>query len=93
MDEKRGLGALYTFATLRPNGTTADVEKVIYEEIERLKKEPIADWELQKAKNNTRRGIINGLQNSLSRAITLSQYAVYYNDPGLINSRLDKSLP
>jgi zinc protease len=90
MDEKRGLGALYTFATLRPNATTADAEKVIYEEIERLKKEPIADWELQKAKNNTRRGIINGLQSSLSRAITLSQYAVVYNDPGLINTRLDK---
>ncbi|MGH9882073.1 MAG: insulinase family protein, partial [Pyrinomonadaceae bacterium] len=33
---------------------------------------------------------INGLQNSLSRAITLSQYAVYYDDPGLINTRLDK---
>jgi zinc protease len=90
MDEKRGLGALYVFATLRPGVTTDDVEKVIYDEIDRLKKEPIADWELQKAINNTRRGIITGLQSSLSRAITLSQWAVYYNDPGLINTRLDK---
>jgi zinc protease len=90
MDEKRGLGALYLSATLRPGKTTADVEKIIYEEIERLKKEPIADWELEKAINSTRRGIINGLQSSLSRAIALSQYAVYYNDPGLINTRLDK---
>jgi zinc protease len=90
MDEKRGVGAFYVSATLRPNATTDEVEKIIYEEIERLKKEPIADWELQKAKNSTRRGIINGLQTSLSRAITLSQYAIYYNDPGLINTRLDK---
>lgn len=90
MDEKRGLGALYTFATLRPGATTDNVEAAIFEEIERLKKEPIADWELQKAKNTTRRGIVNGLQSSLSRAINLSQYAVYYNDPGLINTRLDK---
>jgi len=90
MDERRGLGAFYVSATLRPGATTDDVERVIYEEIERLKKEPIADWELQKAKNNTRRGIINGLQSSLSRAVTLSQYAVYYNDAGLINTRLDK---
>ena len=90
MDEKRGLGALYTFATLRPGVATADVEAIIYAEIERLKKEPIADWELQKAKNSTRRGIVNGLQSSLSRAINLSQYAVYYNNPGLINTRLDK---
>jgi predicted Zn-dependent peptidase len=90
MDEKRGLGALYTFANLRPAAKTADVEAVIYDEIERLKKEPIADWELRKAKNATRRGIINGLQSSLSRAIALSQYAVYYNDPNLINTRLAK---
>ena len=90
MDEKRGTGALYTFATLRPNVKAADVEAAIYEEIDRLKKEPIADWELQKAKNTTRRGFINSLQSSISRAITLGQFSVYYNDPGLINTRLDK---
>jgi predicted Zn-dependent peptidase len=90
MDEKRGVGAFYTNATLRPNVKTEDVEATIYEEIERLKKEPIADWELQKAKNSTRRGFINGLQSSLSRAITIGQYTVYYNEPNLINTRLDK---
>lgn len=90
MDEKRGTGALYTFATLRPNVKAADVEAAIYGEIERLKKEPIADWELQKAKNTTRRGFINSLQSSLSRAVTLGQFSVYYNEPGLINTRLDK---
>ncbi len=90
VDEKRGVGAFYTFATLRPTANTKDVEAMIYEEIERLKKEPIADWELQKAKNSTRRNFINGLQSSLSRAISIGQYTVYYNDPNLINTRLDK---
>ena len=90
IDERRGTGALYTNATLRPNVKTADVEALIYAEIDRLKKEPIADWELNKAKNTTRRGFITGLQSSISRAITLGQYAVYYNEPGLINTRLDK---
>jgi len=90
MDEKRGVGAFYSNATLRPGVKTEDVEAAIYEEIERLKKEPIADWELQKAKNTTRRNIINGLQSSISRAITIGQYTVYYNDPNLINTRLDK---
>ena len=55
-----------------------------------MKKEPIADWELQKAKNSTRRGFINGLQSSLNRAVSIGQYTVYYNDPNLINTRLDK---
>jgi predicted Zn-dependent peptidase len=90
VDEKRGTGALYTFATVKPNVKAADVEAAIYEEIERLKKEPIADWELQKAKNTTRRGFINSLQSSLSRAVTLGQFSVYYNDPSLINTTLDK---
>ena len=90
MDEKRGVGALYTNATLRPGVKTEDIEATIYAEIDRLKKEPIADWELQKAKNTTRRNLINGLQSALTRAITLGQYTVYYNEPALINARLDK---
>jgi zinc protease len=90
MDEKRGPGALYVSATLKPGVKVADVEANLYQEIERLKKEPIADWELQKAKNSARRAFVTNLQSSLARAINLSQYAIYYNDPGLINTRLDK---
>jgi zinc protease len=90
MDEKRGTGALYISATVKQGVKPADVEAVIYEEIERLKREGVADWELQKAKNNTRRNFINSLQNSLSRAVTMGIYTVYYNEPGLINTRLDK---
>jgi len=90
MDEKRGVGALYTNVQLRPNVKTEDVETLVYAEIDRLKKEPIADWELQKSKNTTRRNFINGLSSSISRAITLGQYTVYYNEPSLINNRLEK---
>ena len=86
MDEKRGTGAFYSISTLRPGAKPEDVEAVIYAEIERLKKEPIADWELQKAKNTTRRNLINNLQSSLSRANLIGQYTVYYNEPGLINN-------
>jgi zinc protease len=90
MDEKRGVGGFYTNATLRGGFKTEDVEALIYAEINRLKEEPIADWELQKAKNTTRRNFINGLQSSLNRAITLGQYTTYYNEPNLINTRLAK---
>ena len=90
IDEKRGTGAFYTSATLRPGVKTDDVESAIYAEIERLKKDGIADWELEKAKNTTRRNFINGLQSSLSRAIQMSVWTVYYNDPNLINTRMEK---
>ena len=90
MDERRGVGALYTNATLRAGTKPEDVEALIYAEIERLKKEPIADWELQKAKNTTRRNFIGGLQSSLNRAVTIGTLTTYYGDPHLINMRLDK---
>jgi predicted Zn-dependent peptidase len=90
IDEKRGTGALYTSATLRQGSKPADVEAAIYAEIERIKKDGVADWEIQKAKNTTRRNYINSMQSSLSRAINLGVWTVYYNDPNLINTRLDK---
>jgi predicted Zn-dependent peptidase len=90
MDEKRGTGALYTTATLKPGIKTADVEAAIYDEIVRLQKDGIADWELDKAKNTTRRNFINNMQSSLSRAINIGVWTTYYNDPNLINTRLDK---
>jgi zinc protease len=90
MDEKRGPGALYISANPRPGVKTEDVEAAIYDEIERIKRDGIADWELQKAKNTTRRNFYSGIQSSLNRAITIGQYTVYYNEPGLINTRTDK---
>lgn len=90
MDERKGLGAFYTNATLRPGIKSEDVESLIYAEMDRLKKEPIAEWELQKAKNSTRRNFINGLQSSLSRAVNLGTFISYYSDPGLMNTRLEK---
>jgi predicted Zn-dependent peptidase len=88
--ENRGVGAFFVTGTLRPGVKTEDVEAAVYEEITRLQKEPIADWELQKARNGARRNFINGLQSSLARANSIGQYAVYYGDPNLINTRLDK---
>ncbi len=90
IDEKRGPGAFYISATVRQGVKPADVEAAIYAEIDRLKKDGVADWEIQKAKNTTRRNYINSMQSSLSRAINISVWSVYYNDPNLINTRLDK---
>jgi predicted Zn-dependent peptidase len=90
MDEKRGTGAFYISTTVRQGVKAEDVEAAVYAEIERVKKEGVADWEIQKAKNTTRRNFINSMQSSLSRAINMSVWTVYYNDPNLINTRLDK---
>jgi len=88
--EMRGVGGLYVTATPRPNFKNDQVEAALYEEIARLQKEPIADWELQKAKSSARRAFITPLQSALGRANVIGQAAVYYNDPNLINTRIDK---
>ncbi|MCS6816535.1 MAG: insulinase family protein [Blastocatellia bacterium] len=90
MDEKRAPGGFYITATLRPGARIEEVEAVIAEEIERVRREPIADWELMKAKNTARRAFISSIASSLSRAILLGQYAVYYGDPNVINTRLER---
>jgi predicted Zn-dependent peptidase len=88
--ETRGVGGFYVTATPRPGKKNEEVEASVYDEIARIQKEPIADWELQKAKSGARRNYINGLQSSLGRANSIGQYAVYYGDPNLINTRIDK---
>lgn len=90
MDERRGTGAFYITTFPNSGKTSEETEKIIYEEIEKLKTSPAADWEIQKAKNGLCRAFINNVQTSMGLSTTIGIYAVYYNDPNLINTRLDK---
>jgi zinc protease len=90
VDERIGTGALYISATVRPGQKSADVEAAIYEEIEKLQREPVAAWEMQKAKNATRVRYYNGIRSAQSRAVALGMYTVKYNEPNLINTIVDK---
>ena len=86
----RGNGDYQITATVAPGKKLEDVEAAINEEIIRIQSEPIADWELAKAKNSSRRTSIQALQGSLGTATRLTQNAVFYNDPNLINTQFDK---
>jgi zinc protease len=90
VDERRGPGALYITATVLPGQDPAAVEAAIYEEIERLQREPIADWEMQKIKNATRASYLASIRSAQSRATQLSTFKIYYNDPNLINTRAER---
>lgn len=85
----RGPG-LFTFGgTPLPGKTLALLEAAIDEEIEKIKSAPIANWEMEKARNSARASFISGLGSTLSRAQQLSQNALFYNDPNRINTRAD----
>jgi zinc protease len=75
---------------VRSGKQPADVEKAIYAELERLMQQPIAEWELQKARNATRLGYLQTIRGAQSRATLLGTYTVKYGDPDLINTRLDR---
>jgi predicted Zn-dependent peptidase len=87
---RRGPGAFRISATIAPNKKYEDVEAAIYEEIARLQKEPIADWELEKAKQAARRSAVGSRQSSLGLAINITEGVVSWNDPNYANTRLEK---
>jgi len=90
VDERIGPGGFYVGATLRPGSRPADVEAAIYAQMDLLMKDPVAVWELQKAKNTTRLAFLQGIRSAQARATMLGSYTVKFGDPNLINTRLGR---
>jgi zinc protease len=88
--ESRGPGLFRIIGTVLPGKTLTDLETAIDAEIERLKAEPIADWEIEKARTSARRAFVTSLGSSLSKAIQLSQDALFYNQPNRLNTREER---
>ncbi|MDD5711624.1 MAG: pitrilysin family protein [Smithellaceae bacterium] len=64
---------------LSPHNTT-EVEKALYEELERLKTEPVSPRELEKVKNILRADFIRGLDSNPGLASSLSYYEALIGD-------------
>jgi zinc protease len=90
VDDRRGPGLFTIDAMVAPEKTTADLEAAAYDLITAAASSPIADWEMEKARNAERRALAGRVQSSLQRAILLSEYAVAYNDPGRINTEASR---
>jgi zinc protease len=90
VDDRIGPGSVRISATVRPGRDPKDVEAAIYEELERIKREPIAAWELEKAKNATLLSYYEAIRSTQSRAMLLGSFTIKYGDPNLINTYIDK---
>lgn len=66
----------YFYASVMPGRTAEEVEKALYEEIEKLKVELISDRELQKAKNQLEAGFLFSQDSIFALARELAQYEV-----------------
>jgi len=64
----------YVYAGVMPGKSTDEVEKALYAEIDRLKNEPVADEELQKAKNQAEASFVMSQDSVFYQAMLLGQF-------------------
>lgn len=69
----------YVYAGVMPGKTTDEVETALYAEIEKLKKTPVSDEELQKAKNQIESSFIMGQDSIFYQAMLLGQFETVAN--------------
>jgi zinc protease len=69
-------GLFYISAEPLPGKEVADVEKSLEQEIDRLKKEPVSDKELLKAKNQIEAAFIYAQDSLFSQAMLLAEYEI-----------------
>lgn len=86
--EKGGL--FITFCLANMGYTTADLESAIWEEIEKLKTEPIPTEEFQKLQNRQENNFVSSVGSVAGIAEQLANYHVYYGDANLINTVIDR---
>jgi len=66
----------YLYASIAPGKKVEDVESALYEEIERLKKEPVTDRELEKAKNQIEASFIMSQDSIFYQGMLLGEYEI-----------------
>ena len=89
-DRRIGTSQFYIEATPRPGVKVDDLEKGIDDEIAAVVKSGITPEELAKAKRELLIQFIERRRSSLRTAILIGDYAVYFNDPELINTIQEK---
>jgi predicted Zn-dependent peptidase len=89
-DQRRGPSLLYLYAFLRPGVKPEDCKKTIEDEIAAVQKDGVTTEEIDKARVQFLREQIDTRQSDLYTAIRISQYAVFFGDPNLINTAVDK---
>ena len=84
--ERRGPSLFQISIAARSNESVPEIEKIVAEELQRIKSESVSEWELEKVRMQSQRQHIDSLYSTRTRATLLGHYAVYYNDPALINT-------
>jgi zinc protease len=88
MDLRRGSSLFQAFALVKPGQDPGEIEKLIYDEFDRVKNDGVSPAEMEKIRVQDRLQQIESVTNTLNRARILGRDAVYFHDPNLINTAL-----
>jgi zinc protease len=91
-DSRRGPD-LFSFWCVVAEGKDPKLaQTTIFAEIEKVAKQGLSARELDKAKNRVRSSFVFGLSSTLSRALTLGTFELYFGNAELLKTELDRYL-
>ncbi len=90
VDARIGVSQLYISANPRPGVKIEDLQAAIDQELAAVVSGGVTADELAKAKTIALRRFIERRRSTLFTAILIGNYTVYFNDPNLINTTVDK---
>ncbi|HZQ24568.1 MAG TPA: pitrilysin family protein [Terriglobales bacterium] len=90
VDARRDTSLLYIISYPRPGVKPEELEAAIYDDISAVAKNGITSEELQKAQMQYRRREVQTRESALRTALRLGHDAIYFNDPQLINTAIEK---
>ncbi len=91
-DDRRGPDLFNFYGVVASGKSAQDARALVFEEIDRVRREPVTQAELIKARNRIAAAFVFGLQTNLSRATHLAESEMYWGDANLINEELAKYL-
>jgi zinc protease len=89
---RRGPGLFLTLAIANQGVDVATLERLIDEEIQRVREQGVSAEELEKAKNRYRASAVFGRQTVMGRAEALQWHNHFLGDPGAIRTEMERYL-
>lgn len=89
-DSREHPGLFLIYAIANPGFNSDTLEKVIDEEIEKIRNYGVEERELEKAKNKIESALVSARQTVQGKADLLAHYYTFYKKPELINTEIEK---
>lgn len=83
-------GLFLTYGLCNVGGKAEDLETAIDNEIKKVKKDLVSETEFQKVKNQIESSFVTRYSTVAGIGESLANYSVYYGDPNLINTELQR---